>query len=270
MITEHDDDDPAEEPFEEERPAYRDAEPDGLLLDIEGYEGPIDILLTLAREQKVDLTRISILALADQYLEYVSRARRLRLELAADYLVMAAWLAYLKSRLLLPAPPGDDEPSGAEMAAMLAFQLQRLEAMKAAGVKLLDRPRMGRDFLPRGAAEVLEDSKRSLFDLSLYDILRAYADQHGRREASTLHIAPTGLYSIDEAINRLRGLIGEVADWATLSSFLPDGIRDDLLIRSAIASTFVASLELAKLGQIQIRQREAFSTLYIRKQQAGQ
>lgn len=255
---------PESEPFEEDNPPYEGRVADGLLLDIEGFEGPIDVLLALARDQKVDLTRISILALADQYLEFVKRARQLSLELAADYLVMAAWLAYLKSRLLLPAPPGDEEPSGAEMAAMLAFQLQRLEAMKEAGAKLMERPRLGRDFFPRGDGEVLHTESRSRFDVTLYDILRAYGRQHARQEASTLHIAATDLFSIEDALARLRDLVGDVPDWCVLESFLPGGIRDMLRLRSAIASTFVASLEMVKSGHIEVSQLSAFSPLYIR------
>lgn len=252
------------EPFEDDHPPYAGQVADRLLLDIEGFEGPIDVLLALARDQKVDLTRISILALADQYLEFVLRARQISLELAADYLVMAAWLAYLKSRLLLPAPPGDEEPSGAEMAAMLAFQLQRLEAMKEAGAKLMERPRLGRDFFACGEGEQLRVENRSRFDVTLYDILRAYGRQHARQEASTLHIAPINLYSIEDALVRLRDVVGNVPDWCVLESFLPAGIRDALRFRSAVAVTFVASLELAKSGRIEISQIAAFSPLYIR------
>lgn len=269
MNAEQDKDRPAEEPFEDERPVYRGAAGDRLLLDIEGYEGPIDILLTLAREQKVDLTHISILALADQYLEFIAQARELRLEIAADYLVMAAWLAYLKSRLLLPDLATEEEPSGAEMAALLAFQLQRLEAMKEAGVRLMERPRLGRDFCARGAPEPLEIATHSVFDVTLYDILRAYADQHGRRQASTLRIAPAELYAVDVAIRRLRGVLGEIPDWTVLSNFLPENLTAGLLSRSAIASTFVASLELARSGRIELRQAGAFAPIYIRVAKAG-
>jgi segregation and condensation protein A len=254
----------ANPPFEEDEPPRPLRDSDRLLLDIEGFEGPIDVLLTLARDQKVDLTRISILALADQYLDFIARARQLSLELAADYLVMAAWLAYLKSRLLLPAPPGDEEPSGAEMAAMLAFQLQRLEAMKEAGQRLLDRARLGRDFFARGQPEPLRIHNRPTFEVTLYDILEAYARQHGRQQASTLHIAPTNLYSIEEAVERLRGLIGDIPDWTVLVNFLPVGLQDGLLARSALASTFVATLELAKSGQVEIRQGDPFTPLYVR------
>ncbi len=252
------------EPFEDDRPPYAGQAADTLLLDIEGFEGPIDVLLALARDQKVDLTRISILALADQYLEFVSRARQISLELAADYLVMAAWLAYLKSRLLLPAPPGDEEPTGAELAAMLAFQLQRLEAMKEAGAKLMERPRLGRDFFARGGGDSLRVESRSRFDVTLYDLLQAYGRQQARQEASTLHIAPTDLYSIEDALVRLRDVVGNVPDWRVLESFLPAGLREALRFRSAVASTFVAALELAKSGRIEFNQLSAFSPLYIR------
>jgi segregation and condensation protein A len=265
MTAEDDSDNMAGNPFEDDRPDYLPGEEsDSLRLDIEGYEGPIDVLLALARDQKVDLIHISILALAEQYLEFISRARQLRLELAADYLVMAAWLAYLKSRLLLPAPPGDAEPSGAEMAAMLAFQLQRLEAMKKMGALLFDRAKLGQDFFKRGQTEPLKIENRAAFEVSLYDILRAYARQHGRREGATLHIAPTGLYSIEDALQRLRSLVGGVPEWTILSSFLPTGLKDRLLRRSALASTFVATLELARNGRIEIQQSEPYAPVYIR------
>jgi len=252
------------DPFEEDRPDIESAGAERLLLDIEGFEGPIDVLLTLARDQKVDLTRISILALAEQYLDFIAHARKLRLELAADYLVMAAWLAYLKSRLLLPAPPGDEEPSGAEMAAILAFQLQRLEAIKKVGALLFERPQLGQAFFRRGDPEPLKIKNTVTFEVTLYDILRAYGRQYSRQEGSTLHIAPTELYSIEDALNRLRTLVGNVPDWTMLSSFLPTGLKDRLLRRSALASTFVATLELARNGRIDIQQDGAYAPLYIR------
>lgn len=264
MIDEDDTGPLDEDPFEEDRPDYEATGADRLLLDIEGFEGPIDVLLTLARDQKVDLTHISILALAEQYLDFIARARKLRLELAADYLVMAAWLAYLKSRLLLPAPPGDEEPSGAEMAAILAFQLQRLEAMKKAGAQLFERAQLGQAFFRRGAPEPLKIENRVTFEVTLYDILRAYGRQHARQEGSTLHIAPTELYSIEDALNRLRTLVGSVPDWTVLSKFLPTGLKDKLLRRSALASTFVATLELARNGRIEIQQDGPYAPVYIR------
>ncbi|WP_119678293.1 segregation and condensation protein A [Indioceanicola profundi] len=241
-----------------------------LVLDIDGYEGPIDLLLALARDQKVDLTRISILQLAEQYLAFVAEARRLRLELAADYLVMAAWLAYLKSRLLLPEPE-EEQPSGEELAAALAFQLQRLEAMQNAAARLFSRPQLGRDIFGRGAPEDVPVAEKRVVDVTLYDLLKAYGE-HKRRQAGQgpLHIRPTELYSIEEAIQRLTGMLGKLPDWTRLSSFLPGGWRSSSLkARSAIASTFVATLELAKAGEIELRQDGVFQPIYLRRPPGG-
>jgi segregation and condensation protein A len=250
------------EPFELEKPAApASAE---LVVDLEGYEGPIDMLLTLAREQKVDLTKISILQLADQYLAFIAAARRLRLEIAADYLVMAAWLAYLKSRLLLPEPAPPDEPSGAELAAALAHQLQRLEAMQQAGARLLARPQLGRDVFPRGAPEGLPRVLRPVYDATLYDLLKAYGEQKQRKEGSVLHIEAPELYSMDDALQRLSRFLGRVPEWRTLMSFLPPGLRGGLVERSAVAATFAATLELARSGKIQLRQDTVFGPIYLR------
>ena len=250
------------QPFEEDRhePAL-----DGhdFRLDLDGYEGPIDVLLQLARDQKVDLTRISILELAEQYLVFVRAARHLRLEIAADYLVMAAWLAYLKSRLLLPDEDGGEEPSGAEMAAALRFQLQRLEAIQEAGQRLMARPQLGREFFARGAPEPIRTVTHTTYDATLYDLLQAYALQSARVEASDLHIPPTELYSVDDAIRRLRGLLGHVPSWRVLSSFLPSELEGTLLWRSALATTFAASLELCREGELRIRQDGAFGPIYL-------
>lgn len=235
-----------------------------LILDLEGFEGPIDLLLTLARDQKVDLAKISILKLADQYLAFINQARRLHLEIAADYLVMAAWLAYLKSRLLLPPPPGEAEPSGEEMAEALAFQLQRLGAMQEAGVRLMAQPRLGQDVFARGAPEMFPAVIRSTLDVSLYDILKAYADFRRKSEHQSLRIAPTKLYSIEDALERLRHLVGRIPDWTVLQSFLPEGLVDPIVIRSALAANFGASLELAKQGAIELRQGETFGPIYLR------
>lgn len=236
-------------------------------LDLEGYEGPIDALLQLARDQKVDLVNISILALADQYLEFVRRARKLRLELAADYLVMAAWLAYLKSRLLLPEVAEDDEPSGAEMAAALKFQLQRLQAMQDAGAKILALPRMGHDFFSRGEPTPLKVVNEPVYEAKLYDLLQAYGRNKVRADVSRLRIIPMELYSVDEAIERLRSLLGGAPGWHALSSFLPTDLQDGLLRRSAVASTFSASLELCKEGKINIRQEGTFGPIYVSSSQ---
>jgi segregation and condensation protein A len=256
-----------EEPFEEATPAA--ANDDQLLvLDLDGYEGPIDVLLTLARDQKVDLAKISILELADQYLSFIQRARRLRLEIAADYLVMAAWLAYLKSRLLLPEPEGEGEPSGAELAAALAFQLQRLEAMQNAGAALMARPRLGQDFFRRGEPEAVRIVSHNIYEVSLYDLLKAYGQQRGRRQDTALHIAPTDLYSMDEALRRMGDMLGHALDWRTLAAFLPAGLKG-LVYRSAVAATFAASLELVRAGRAELRQDGAFGPIFVKAREGA-
>ncbi|MEC7203640.1 MAG: ScpA family protein [Pseudomonadota bacterium] len=252
------------EPFEDERPPYKEGR-DELVLDIGGYEGPIDVLLTLARDQKVDLTKISILELAEQYLSFIAEARRLRIELAADYLVMAAWLAYLKSRLLLPPTNEEDEPSAAEMAARLAFQLQRLEAMRNAAEKLFERNQMDKEFYRRGDPERMPVIRTSVFELSLYELLSVYGAHHQRQAASTLQFADMEeVFSIEDALNRLRELVGEVPDWTVLTEFLPQGLRSALTYKSAVATTFVATLELARTRRISIRQSGTFEPIYIK------
>ncbi|MCZ6863164.1 MAG: ScpA family protein [Alphaproteobacteria bacterium] len=252
----------AEDGFEAVAPDARRGEQ--LVLNLEGYEGPLDALLGLAREQKVDLTQISILQLADQYLEFVARARSLRLEVAADYLVMAAWLAYLKSRLLLPQAEDGEEPSGAEMAAALAFQLRRLEAMREAGNKLFARPQLGREVFVRGAPEAIDLVRRNVYEVSLYDILKAYGGQLRRPKSGPLTIEALDLYSVDEAIRRLGKLLGDMPDWQVLASFLPDELRSDIGRRSAIATTFAASLELVREGKATLRQDRVFGPIYMR------
>ncbi len=235
-----------------------------LVVDVSGFEGPIDLLLTLARDQKVDLVRISILDLADQYLEWVTRVRRANLELAADYLVMAAWLAYLKSRLLLPDTESEDEPSGEQLAAALAFQLRRLEAMQEAGTRLIARARLGQDFFPRGAPERFGSHSKSIIEVGLYDLLKGYGDQVRRGNARTLLIEPSELYSPDDALRHLRGLLGHMPDWTSLQQFLPDGVTSELYGRSAVASTLVAALQLTKEGEISLRQTTANGPIYMR------
>ena len=242
-----------------------DEAPEGqLVLDLDGYEGPIDVLLTLARDQKVDLTRISILQLADQYLAFVAEARRIRLELAADYLVMAAWLAYLKSRLLLPEQD-EEEPSGEDLAQALAFQLQRLEAMQEVGAKLVERPRLGRDVFARGAPEGIQVVSKSIFDLSLYDLLKAYTEHKRKEEYGTWRIQPTELYSMEDALQHLSEMLGRLPDWTALASFVPGAAGNSLLSRSALAAHFVASLELTKAGKLELRQEGVFSPIYLRR-----
>ena len=251
-----------QEPFELVKPEPEPAAE--LVVDLEGYEGPIDMLLTLAREQKVDITKISILQLADQYLAFISEARRLRLEIAADYLVMAAWLAYLKSRLLLPDPQPADEPTGADLAAALTHQLQRLEAMQQAGARLMARPLLGRDVFTRGAPEGLPRVLRPVYEATLYDLLKAYGEQRQRKETAVLHIEAPELYSMDDALHRLERILGRVPEWRTLMSFLPPGLRGGIVGRSAVAATFAASLELVRAGKLQLRQDATFGPIYLR------
>ncbi len=257
--------------FAEDDPAPR-READLLVLELEGFEGPLDVLLNLAREQKVDLARISILRLADQYLDFVARVRGHALDLAAEYLVMAAWLAYLKSRLLLPVPEEapEGEPSAAEMAEALAFRLRRLEAMQRAGEGLLGRPRLGRDVFPRGEPEALRQSVSSVYDLTLYDLLKAYADHVVRTSVRTLHVEAADLWSVDDAIRRLERLLGHMPDWSVLAAYLPPIEGDRLKMRSAAAATFVAALELTRQGRLLLRQDGGpFSPIHVKAAPAG-
>jgi len=237
--------------------------PEQLVLDLDGYEGPIDLLLSLAREQKVDLTKISILALADQYLAFIAAQRRLRLEIAADYLVMAAWLAFLKSRLLLPEP-NEDAPEAEEMAAALGHRLQLLEAMQTAGRALLTRPQLGRDFWLRGAPEGLAAVPVPVWQLDLYKLLRAYSDSRRRTTTAVLAVEPSAFYSTDDALRRFARFLGRVPAWRALVRFLPDDIRGDLMRRSALAATFAAALELVRDGHIELRQDRAFGPIWLR------
>ncbi|MFV3130115.1 segregation and condensation protein A [Niveispirillum sp. KHB5.9] len=246
-------------------PPADDATGEALLLDIDGFEGPIDLLLTLARDQKVDLTRISILQLAEQFLSFVAEVRRLRLELAADYLVMAAWLAYLKSRLLLPDPQ-PDEPSAEMLAAALTLRLQRLEAMQGAAARLLAQPRLGRDRFARGEPEDLPIFAKHRHDLSLYDLLKAYGDISGRQSRQAPFTIPvTELYSIEQAVARLEAMLGRIPDWSYLSTLLPAGWRGEgVKARSVLASNFVALLELAKAGKLELRQDGPYAPIQLR------
>lgn len=238
------------------------------VVDLDGFEGPIDVLLQLARDQKVDLIHISILQLADQYLGFVAEARRHNLELAADYLVMAAWLAYLKSRLLLPDMSSEEEPTGEQMAAALQYQLLRLEGMQTAGQNLMDLPRLRREFFARGLPERFKPREVEILDATLYDLLRAYADQHKRKFAhSTMQIEAFEIYTVEDALVRLRRLLGKTPDWQNLWKFLPDDLKDGILTRSAVASTFSASLEMAKEGKLSIRQTSLFGPIFLQTRQ---
>ncbi|WP_394891687.1 segregation and condensation protein A [Mesorhizobium sp. AaZ16] len=238
-----------------------------LLIDVAGFEGPLDLLLHLARNQKVDLARISILALAEQYLKFVDSARAIRLELAADYLVMAAWLAYLKSKLLIPKQPGDDGESGEELAAVLQFRLKRLEAMRDAAARLVNRNRLGRDVFARGMPEMVIVEKRNEYSASLYDLLTAYAVQRQRQAITNVRIARRGVWSLKEAREILIRLIGEFRDWTALDQFLTQYLTSAEERSTAIASSFAATLELVREGAIEMRQQEAFAPLYLRNRQ---
>jgi segregation and condensation protein A len=237
-------------------------DPAPLTIDIDGWEGPLDLLLALARSQKVDLRQLSILKLVDQYLSYVNEARELKLELAADYLVMAAWLAYLKSALLLPRDP-EIEPSPEEMALRLQLRLERLSAMREAGARLVARDRLGRDVFTRGAPEGLKTVRKSRWHAEIYDLIAAYG-QISARTRPVMHIvAVRPVMTLEDAIRRVSELIGQRIDWTTIESFLPEDASGSYR-KSALASSFVAALELAKQGRVEIRQKSAFAPLYLR------
>ena len=245
-----------------------DAEQLALFVNLEGFEGPIDLLLALARDQKVDLTQIAILPLAEQYLNFISSARQLDLEIAADYLVMAAWLAYLKSRLLLPDPEPEQDEEIIGMADALRYQLVRLEAMQQAAKRLISLPRLGQQRFARGAVEKFSISNEAVWQASLYDLLACYGDIQSGLENETLTIAATKLFSVEEAAKRLLHLIGGMPNWTTLESFLPPNLRAPIDRRSATASHFVASLELARDGLLKLRQDTHYAPLYIKSKDA--
>ncbi len=245
-------------------PDRGDAE-QALVVDVDGFEGPLDLLLSLARSQKVDITRISILALAEQYLAYIEKIREMRLELAADYLVMAAWLAYLKSRLLLPEEKGDDdEPTGEELANALAFRLRRLEAMRDAASRLANSDRLDRDVFARGLPEPVVINKTSEYSATIYDLLSAYAAQRQHKSISIVQVKARKVWSLQEAREILTRLIGTIAEWTPIDAFLSSYLVTDDMRITIKASSFSASLELVKEGKIDLRQTEPFAPLYIR------
>jgi len=244
---------------------------DALVVSLDGFEGPLDVLLALARTQKVDLAKISVLALADQYLLFIAEARKLRLELAADYLVMAAWLAYLKSRLLLPREAAiEGQPSGEELAARLAFRLKRLEAMRNAAASLMTRKRLGRDIFARGMPEGMRTIRVRQYTAAIYDLLKAYADQR-RRTAKRVHIVhKRTVWSIKEARQRLEAMIGEwTGEWLALSRYFEQYLSSPDIARTAVASSFGATLEMAREGLVEISQAEPFAPIYVRKREDG-
>jgi segregation and condensation protein A len=251
--------------FETGRPAeIAEGEP-ALVVDVGGYEGPLDLLLTLARQQKVDLSKISILALADQYLAFIEAARKIRLELAGDYLVMAAWLAYLKSRLLLPEPPSPDGPSAEEMATALANRLRRLEAIREAANRLMNRPQFQRDIFPRGAPESIAEIRHPRYTATLYDLLTAYSAQRQQRVLASVHLAKRSVWSLSEARASLERLVGMTEDWGCLDELLMQYVVDPSQRATVFASSFASALELVREGQMELNQKEAFAPLYFRK-----
>ena len=236
-----------------------------LILDLEGFEGPLDMLLAMEKEQKVDLLQVSILQLANQYIKFIETAQGMKLELAADYLVMAAWLAYLKSRLLLPKSEEDEEPSGEEMAVALAYQLKRYEAVKNLALNLVNRPRLGRDVFSRGSPEGLRNTRKTIYDVSLYELLKAYVNNHNNQESQSLTIEPNSLFSVEDCSNRLKNILGSSQKWIGLIDCLPKNLKGSLVLKSALASTLSASLELAKNGELEIQQKNLYGPIFLKK-----
>lgn len=239
---------------------------EALIVDVDGFEGPLDVLLTLSRTQKVDLRTISVLKLAEQYLAFVEKARSLRIELAADYLVMAAWLAFLKSKLLLPAEPSEEgEPTGEELAALLAFRLKRLDAMRDAAARLMTRKRLGRDVFGRGEPEPIRVTRTPVYEANVYDLLKAYSQQRQRNATRTLHMEKRTVWSLKEARDELERLLGMACDWAPLDQLLAEFLVEPEMRRTALASSFTATLEMTREGALEIRQAKSFAPLLVRR-----
>ena len=245
-----------------------DTEP-AMIVDVEGFEGPLDLLLTLARQQKVDLSKISILALADQYLAFIEEARRVRLELAADYLVMAAWLAYLKSRLLLPEAPPGEGPSAEDMALALAYRLRRLEAFREVANSLMGRPQLNRDVFARGAPEPIAEIKQPEWTATLYDLLSAYSVQRSRNAMSRVRFKKREVWSLAEARQALERMIGQATDWSRVDQYLISYVVEPALAATVFASSFASALELVREGFAEIHQKESFAPIYMRKRVGG-
>ena len=258
---------PGEIPFEADLAAERAAGEPALVVDVEGFEGPLDLLLALARQQKVDLAKISILALADQYLAFIEEARKLRLELAADYLVMAAWLAYLKSRLLLPDAHAPEGQSAEDMATALALRLKRLEAIRDVAERLFGRAQLDRDVFQRGQPEPIAHIKRPEWTATLYDLLSAYAHQRQKSALAHVRLAKRNVWSLADAREALERLIGQSPDWARLDEFLISFVVEPSFAPTVFASSFASTLELVREGVMEVHQQAAFAPLYVRKRQ---
>jgi segregation and condensation protein A len=255
--------------FATDMAAERAAGEQAMIVDVEGFEGPLDLLLALARTQKVDLAKISILALADQYLSFIEAARQLRLELAADYLVMAAWLAYLKSRLLLPELAPEEGPSAEDLALALAYRLRRLEAFRDVATRLMGRPQLDRDIFARGAPEPIAEIKQPEWTATLYDLLSAYATQRSRSALSRVRFKKRTVWSLAEARAALDRMIGQSSDWTRLDEFLIAYMVEPSQATTVIASSFASALELVREGIAEIHQKESFAPLYMRKRVGG-
>jgi segregation and condensation protein A len=252
-------------PFETSLGEERGSTEPALVVDVEGFEGPLDLLLTLARQQKVDLAKISILALADQYLVFIEEARKLRLELAADYLVMAAWLAYLKSRLLIPDASPAEGPSAEDLATALAYRLRRLEAFRKLAGDLMARPQLDRDVFARGAPEPIAEIKQPEWSATLYDLLSAYARQRQTKALAHLRFAKRKVWSLAEAREALERLVGDASDWTQLDQYLISYLVEPSLVTTVFASSFASALELVREGVAELHQQEAFAPIYVRK-----
>ncbi|MEA2934912.1 MAG: segregation and condensation protein [Variibacter sp.] len=252
-------------PFEADAGAPATTSDVSLIVDVQGFEGPLDLLLTLARQQKVDLAQISILALAEQYLEFVERARSVHLELAADYLVMAAWLAYLKSRLLIPQTGEAEGPSAADLAAALASRLRRLEAIRKAAGELTNRPQLGREVFARGMPEPVEVIKRPEWSATLYDLLSAYAVQRRKTALARVRFAPRAVWSLVDARQALERMLGASTEWGRLDEFLLQYVVEPSMRATAFASSLAATLELVREGAMEMHQAAAFAPIYMRK-----
>jgi segregation and condensation protein A len=254
--------------FEEDVAADRASDDPALVVDVEGFEGPLDLLLSLARNQKVDLAKISILALADQYLAFIEAARKLRLELAADYLVMAAWLAYLKSRLLLPETQDANNPSAEDMANALAWRLKRLEAFREVSAKLMERPQLQKDVFRRGDPEPITDIKTPQWTATLYDLLSAYSAQRQQTALGQVRFKQRNVWSLQEAREALERLIGQAGDWSRLDQFLMSYLVEPSMRATVFASSLASTLELVREGVIEVHQQSAFAPIYLRKREA--
>jgi len=240
-----------------------------LIVDVAGFEGPLDLLLTLARQQKVDLAKISILALADQYLAFIEHARRLRLELAADYLVMAAWLAYLKSRLLIPETAAPEGMSAADMANALAWRLKRLEAIRDTAARLFDRAQLGRDVFGRGDPEPIEAIRKPKWSATLYDLLSAYAQERQKHALARVRLMKRSVWSLQDARDVLERILGTTEDWSRLDTYLIQYVVEPEMRATAFASSLAATLELVREGALEVQQQGVFAPIYLRKRAAG-